>query len=132
MDGSYRRTVIQENGTQVRQHSFLTLLIYLNDDYEGGETLFYSNDDHCRYQRGNDGKTPRFTIKPNAGQALINIHNIVHEGSQVTHGVKYVLRTDVLFEKQLEVNPKVKQTGQKPGVSEWEKLYEPSCKNYHD
>lgn len=134
---SYRRDVTLENGDQLRQHSFLTLLLYLNDDFEGGETRFYSDDVHCRFLRDRgDNKTPAHIVVPAAGQALLNIHPILHEGAAVARGVKYVLRTDVLYQRNIPRPAKLKEMeGNKRSeakVGEWEKLFEPSCKNYHD
>lgn len=58
-----------------------TLLIYLNENFEGGRTLF------------RDG----VTITPQTGSALLFIHRTWHEGEQVSMGIKYVLRSDVLY-----------------------------------
>ncbi|KAI0362289.1 hypothetical protein OH77DRAFT_1491713 [Trametes cingulata] len=74
-----------------------TLLIYLTgsqDGVEGGETIFY------RDQRGK----PRETIVPplTRGTALLHRHGqdcLLHEGSPVTKGTKYVLRSDLMFMK---------------------------------
>jgi hypothetical protein len=62
--------------------SLLTLVFYLNDDFEGGETDF-----------------PELEKKiiPERGRALLFQHRILHEASPVRAGVKYVLRTDVLY-----------------------------------
>lgn len=65
--------------------SYYTFMIYLNDNYEGGETTF------------ND-----LTIHPEQGLALIFLHDLEHEGSAVRQGVKYVLRTDIMFRLQEE------------------------------
>ena len=61
--------------------SYLTFMIYLNEDFEGGSTTF-----------------PEFWIQPKQGKALIFKHDIYHSGREVTRGVKYVLRTDVMYE----------------------------------
>ena len=74
-DGYFKRS----NGEQ----SFLTLMIYLNDNFSGGETLFL--------------KRERI-IKPKAGAALIFTHRQWHAGLMVQSGCKYVLRTDVIYE----------------------------------
>ena len=71
-DGSFRRSAAEE--------SILTFLIYLNDDFEGGETAF-----------GWDA------VKPARGTALVFPHKVRHQGSPVIRGVKYVLRTDVMY-----------------------------------
>jgi predicted 2-oxoglutarate/Fe(II)-dependent dioxygenase YbiX len=80
LDGYYQR----ENGSR----SLLTLLFFLNDDFEGGETRF----------RFSDGANMQeFAVKPVRGMALVFRHAIWHEGSAVTRGRKYVLRTDVMY-----------------------------------
>lgn len=60
-----------------------TLLLYLNNDFEGGATEF---DDQ--------------TIVPRQGAALAFRHELRHKGCLVTAGRKYVLRTDVLYRTQ--------------------------------
>jgi predicted 2-oxoglutarate/Fe(II)-dependent dioxygenase YbiX len=61
--------------------SRLTFLIYLNDDFTGGATDFV-------WER----------IQPEMGMALVFPHRLKHQGSAVTSGVKYVLRTDVMYQ----------------------------------
>ena len=142
MDGSYSRTMtyINEDSKQsYKQHSFLTLLIYLNDDFQGGETKFYPDKQHCRFLRDIEYKQPTHVVEPRQGMAVINIHNILHEGSKVQSGVKYVLRTDILYQKAMESHPKLDKYSQKANhtnekivASDWQKHFEPSCKMYHD
>jgi predicted 2-oxoglutarate/Fe(II)-dependent dioxygenase YbiX len=72
VDGVYRRSSGEE--------SRLTLMLYLNDDFEGGETAFLNA-----------------TVKPERGTALVFRHELFHEGREVTRGRKYVLRSDVMF-----------------------------------
>lgn len=67
--------------------SKLTFLIYLNEEFSGGETGF---------------KT--FKIKPEAGDALLFVHDTWHEGAEVTEGVKYVLRSDILYAPESEAH----------------------------
>lgn len=64
--------------------SYFTFMIYLNDDFGGGETLFSD-----------------ILVKPQIGKALIFLHQLEHEGTAVTKGIKYVLRTDLMY--KLEV-----------------------------
>ena len=61
--------------------SFYTVLIYLNDDYEGGEALI--------------GGVEK--IKPKAGSALIFPHYILHGAAPLISGTRYTLRTDVMY-----------------------------------
>jgi prolyl 4-hydroxylase len=86
-----------ESGQQFKRHkdqsfirdefeaSYYTFMIYLNDHYEGGETTFNN-----------------LTIQPKQGTALVFLHDLEHEGSPVKQGVKYVLRTDIMFRLEEE------------------------------
>ncbi|MFG6428568.1 prolyl hydroxylase family protein [Roseateles sp. LYH14W] len=60
--------------------SQLTFLVYLNDGFTGGCTDFRS-----------------FAVQPNAGTALLFLHDTWHEGAEIIEGTKYVLRSDVLY-----------------------------------
>lgn len=60
--------------------SLLTFMIYLNEGYEGGATRFEAA-----------------KVVGETGTALIFQHGLVHEGAEVKHGMKYVLRSDVMF-----------------------------------
>lgn len=71
--------------------SRVTLMFYLNDGCEGGETAFRD------YGFGSGGKKGEFVVIPTAGSALFFTHERWHEGSPVRAGVKYVLRTDVFY-----------------------------------
>ena len=78
--------------------SFFTLLIYLNDDFEGGETNFIHYDRKIIKKKLKQDKilTP---IIPKKGQLLIFKHNILHEGCIIKSGEKLVLRSDIMYEK---------------------------------
>ncbi len=71
-DAAFRRA----NGEQ----SKLTLLLYLNEDFEGGETTFVEG-----------------AVTPKRGTALVFPHELLHAGTEVRSGVKYVLRSDVMY-----------------------------------
>lgn len=70
------------------ERSALTLLLYLNDDFEGGATEL-------------DLGTRVLPVRPRAGAALIFEHDVRHQGAPVTRGTKYVLRTDVMFARSV-------------------------------
>lgn len=74
-DGSYIR-----NETEF---SYYTFMVYLNDDYEGGQTKFESGE----------------FVSPKKGTALIFEHSLRHEGARLTQGQKYVLRSDIMYKK---------------------------------
>jgi len=108
--------------------SRLTVLIYLNDDFNGGHTKFYEpeierqrrwgDDDRVREKDGGDdggGGVVIASVRPRAGSMLVFPQAVteeaverareiwpLHEGSPVLSSgsgrPKYVIRTDVLFE----------------------------------
>ena len=58
-----------------------SFLIYLNEDFEGGRTLFRDS----------------AVIVPKTGSALLFIHRTWHEGEEVIKGTKYAMRSDVMY-----------------------------------
>jgi predicted 2-oxoglutarate/Fe(II)-dependent dioxygenase YbiX len=74
-DGCYERAT--------GERSLLTVMIYLNADFAGGETYFLQSEK---------------LIAPETGKALLFSHHLLHEGRPVTRGRKYILRTDVMYE----------------------------------
>ncbi len=62
--------------------SLLTLMVYLNEGFTGGETRFLDWDR---------------AVVPRTGMALLFQHRLLHEGAAVVAGVKYVLRSDVMY-----------------------------------
>ena len=73
-DGAFVRTA--------EETSRLTFMVYLNDDFAGGSTNFLDLERR---------------IEPRTGMALLFQHFLLHEGSEVTSGVKYVVRSDVMY-----------------------------------
>ena len=63
-----------------REASYYTFMIYLNDTFKGGETKFNN-----------------LVVAPTKGAALVFYHYLEHEGTEVIEGIKYVLRTDIMF-----------------------------------
>jgi hypothetical protein len=81
--------------------SKLTILIYLNNKehypVQGGDTIFYTGDT-------GDTNIPFVSFSPadeqQAGAVLMHGHGhrcLLHEGMPVLSGVKYLLRTDVIY-----------------------------------
>ena len=64
--------------------SLLTFMVYLNDGYTGGHTVFHN--------LGLD-------VHPRPGLALFFQHMHLHEGCTVETGTKYALRTDVMYRR---------------------------------
>ncbi|MEZ6142833.1 MAG: 2OG-Fe(II) oxygenase [Zavarzinella sp.] len=63
------------------KRTFFTVLIYLNDGYAGGETTF----DDC-------------IVTPNLGMLVMFPHELEHAGQKIVSGLKYTIRTDVVYE----------------------------------
>jgi predicted 2-oxoglutarate/Fe(II)-dependent dioxygenase YbiX len=63
-----------------QEESFLTFIIYLNDEFAGGETEF-------AWEK----------VQAKAGRALVFPHRLRHQGGKIVSGTKYVLRTDVMY-----------------------------------
>lgn len=82
-DGSYCRP-------NNKEETLITLQIYLNQNFTGGETSFLDPDDLAK----------RVPVKPVTGMILVFEHRIFHEGSLVKKGRKYTIRTDVLYTRE--------------------------------
>lgn len=67
--------------------SLITVLIYLNGDCEGGETFL------CDRSLGDD----KPMVIPETGKLLMFDHSIMHSGEELKEGVKYLLRTDLIY-----------------------------------
>lgn len=96
-DGKYVHDAAHA-ATGARVRSKLTFLLYLNAgsgvDFSGGDTTFFvASEGGGLHARG---------VSPTAGSVLCFPHgdspaSLVHEGSAVATGVKYVARSDVLY-----------------------------------
>jgi len=60
-----------------------TLVIYLNEGFEGGETFFRMND---------------LKLKANRGGAVLFDQNLIHGSSKIINGEKYILRLSILVD----------------------------------
>ena len=86
-----------KDGQQFKQHkdgafvrneneiSKVTMILYLNEDFEGGATRFVLENEY---------------EEPKLGKLLLFRHPILHAGCPVFTGTKYVLRTDVMYKKK--------------------------------
>ena len=75
-----------KDGTYVRnskEESMLTFLIFLSDNFEQGYTEF-------AWEK----------VKPQTGMALVFPHRISHRAVSPIYGMKYVLRTDVMYREE--------------------------------
>jgi hypothetical protein len=95
---SYFRFSKYEDGMEFGKHkdgdnqdsngnrSVYTLNIFLNKEFEGGETIFYDEDDK-----------EIIVAVPEPGRGAIFNTQIVHRGAKVVNGLKYLLRTDIMI-----------------------------------
>lgn len=65
-----------------KEASFFSILIYLNTGFEGGQTVF-----------------DNAVIEPAVGKLVVFPHNLLHAGAMVQTGVKYILRTDIMYRR---------------------------------
>ena len=75
-DGAYERNALER--------SRLTFMVYLNEDFAGGETRFET-----------------FAVRPRTGTALVFLHPLLHEGAEIERGRKYVMRSDVMYRREV-------------------------------
>ena len=78
-DGKY----VRPDGSE---ESFITIQLYLNEGFEGGNTTFMSL---CNGE--NVGVVPKI------GRVLVFQHDIRHEGSLLVQGTKYAMRIDIMY-----------------------------------
>lgn len=76
------------------RYSQMTFLIFLSDDFEGGETQFLVK---------SKDKEELVNIRTPKGGVLCFPHGLhplhcLHSSNTITSGIKYIIRTDVLFE----------------------------------
>jgi prolyl 4-hydroxylase len=73
-DGAYRPST--------NRRSLFSMLVYLNDDFIGGETHF---------------PDLQVTVKPETGTGLIIPHGVFHQGLKITGGIKYAFHSYILY-----------------------------------
>ena len=66
-----------------------TLVIYLSDQIQGGDTVFPNRE---------------IRLCPTRGRAVLFDHSIRHEGAKVWQGMKYIVRTDVAVSSLTKVD----------------------------
>jgi hypothetical protein len=71
-------------GNRAGETSFVSVQVYLNDKFKGGQTRFLGAGRH-------------YDVKPRTGSILIFDHNLLHRGEALKAGKKYVVRTDVMY-----------------------------------
>ena len=83
--------------------SKMTFLVLLSEDFEGGATQFWVNKEDPGKPAHYEREANKIDIRTPAGSVLCFPHgrhpmHCLHSSEQITKGVKYIIRTDVLFE----------------------------------
>lgn len=94
-----------------KEVSLLTFMLYLNEGYEGGETRFES-----------------LSVAGKRGTALLFEHRMLYEGAEVTGGVKYVLRSEVMYGPWTRETP----TAFEDSISGRWRHYEDFCRAHNE
>ena len=87
-----------EAGDKAGEISHLTCQIYLNEKFKGGTTRFISN---CKRY---------YDVTPKTGAVLLFDHDLLHEGSKVTSGKKYSVRSDIMYTPRQEEKNNTERT----------------------
>lgn len=79
-----------------------TLLIYLSE-CQGGATRFYTTEEELGGRKRSSRRNCHQSVayEPKVGSILLHLHGdycLEHEGEVVKGGIKYVLRTDLVFQ----------------------------------
>ncbi|PNY25389.1 Uncharacterized protein TCAP_04678 [Tolypocladium capitatum] len=92
-DDSY---VYDDSPALKKQSSLFTFLLYLNDEFEGGETTFFM-------PAPQEGTLNAYPVRPVMGGVAVFPHGeargaLLHEGTSVRKGAKYIIRTDIEYD----------------------------------
>lgn len=70
-------------------------MVYLNDDFEGALTNFYSQTQK-HYTEADPSKVIH-ALHPKSGSCIVFNHWLVHDGGVLHTGTKYILRTELMY-----------------------------------
>lgn len=76
---------------QMARRTWLTLMVYLNEDFDGGKLTFHTE--------------PACCVSPTLGLGCMFLqddHELVHHADTVSRGRKYILRGDVVYQRELQ------------------------------
>lgn len=88
--------VYDDSPAEGKRSSLFTFLIYLNDEFEAGETTFFM-------PAQQEGVLNAYPVRPVMGAVAVFPHGdavggLLHEGTGVRQGAKYIIRTDVVYD----------------------------------
>jgi hypothetical protein len=93
--------------TSLNEKSFMSVNIYLNtvSEENKGATRVLKHEPYMgNYWNGIDDLTPLAKIQPVMGSASIFRDTLWHDGEELLDGVKYLLRTDVIYQREKELD----------------------------
>lgn len=109
IDGAWPPSGIRPDDTYVyddspagkKRSSLFTFLLYLNDEFEGGETTFFMPSPV-------EGRLNAYPVQPVMGGVAVFPHGeargaLLHEGTSVREGAKYIIRTDIEYDVEPSV-----------------------------
>ena len=64
------------------ERSMFTILLYLNEGFSAGDTVVNG-----------------LSVRPQTGMALVFLHRILHESTELLQGRKYVMRSDIMYHR---------------------------------
>ncbi|ESZ92054.1 hypothetical protein SBOR_7554 [Sclerotinia borealis F-4128] len=100
IDSTNDKYIYDSSPPEAKQSSLFTFLLYLNDEFDAGETTYF-------LPSAKEGSMNAYSIKPSQGSVAMFPHgetegSLLHEGTGVKKGskasAKYVIRTDVLYD----------------------------------
>jgi len=86
----------------------MTGILYLSR-CSGGETQFYANEqiektlEEIRGRLTGDAKHVLYSVHPEPGRFLFFWQNLMHEGCPPGEGEKYIIRSDLFFERKPKI-----------------------------
>ena len=81
---------------QYGDESYVTLMLYLNDGETGSNSQFTGG--QTRVWSGNNEMDDKYyDLAPTKGSILLFQHDTLHEGRLVQSGVKYAMRSDIMY-----------------------------------
>jgi hypothetical protein len=91
--GPHQDGTVKHPSSPARGRSCASLLIYLDDGFEGGRTCFVADPRTC----SSDSIDMHViaAVTPRAGDGVLLRPDVWHMGETVEHGVKHLLRADV-------------------------------------
>mmetsp|Transcript_122301 Transcript_122301/g.191832 ORF Transcript_122301/g.191832 Transcript_122301/m.191832 type:complete len:324 (-) Transcript_122301:104-1075(-) len=75
--------------------SLKTFMLYLNDEFEGAPTTFYKQSQ--KHYVEPDPSKVIYELHPHCRSCVVFNHWLVHDGGLLHSGIKYILRTEVMY-----------------------------------